>query len=32
MAISHWYPSRIREMAALQECVDSLFQDFAGTA
>jgi HSP20 family protein len=28
MAISRWYP--IREVASLQDCVNSLFQDFAG--
>jgi HSP20 family protein len=30
MAISRWYPNPIREMAALQERVNSLFQDIAG--
>lgn len=30
MAISRWYPTPIREMAALQDRVNSLFQDIAG--
>jgi HSP20 family protein len=30
MAISRWYPAPIREFAALQDRVNSLFQDFSG--